>query len=93
MAVRGIHCCDAHLCPIPLMDIVVACCAVGRILDLYRRWRDDYGVCRVMPKGEYAPARRRLFGEGRAGEDAAGGQSFNVVGVCSLSSGIGTDSL
>ena len=74
------------------MDFVVGICAESGVLDFYRRRRDDYRVCRVMPEGEYATTRRGLFGQKRTGHHAVGGQSSNVVGVCGPPVGIGTDS-
>ncbi len=93
MAVWSVYRRDERLSSNPLVDMVVAFCAAGSILDIYRRGRDNYGLCSVVRKGEYAKARRGLFGKERTDHHAAGGQSFNVVGVWGASGGNRANSL
>lgn len=81
MAMRGLRHRNALLCHDSLMDVGVDFCAESSVVGLYRRRSDDDSFRFLVRKGEYAPRRTRLFGERWKSEDAAGGQTFNLVGI------------
>ena len=80
---RGLRRRNALLCRDSLMDLDVCVdfCAESSVVGLYRRRSDDDSFRFLVRKGEYAPRRARLFGERWKSEDAAGGQTFNLVGI------------
>lgn len=72
--------------------MVVDVCLANSVLDFYRRQCGTHPLCGAVSKGEHAATGSGIFGKGRAGEDAAGSQNFDLVSVWGASSGISTNS-
>lgn len=83
MAVRSLRRRNALLCHDSLTDgdVGVDFCAESSVVGLCRRRGDDNSFRFLVRKGEYAPRRTGLFRERWKSDDAAGGETFNVVGI------------